>query len=273
MKIVARITLLTLMAMIACETLPEEPEFDNPIIPDDPTYEPPQTTIISGPAEGAVVDTHSVTFIWAGNQVDMEFTYCLDGGDWSAWSVDTSVTYTYQDEGDYLFEVMGRYLSGIEEETAVSRYYTIDDIHGPALWLQPRYQEVDQGGTFAIEVMLEEVENIFAVKAVLEYDTAKLQVSQIEVYEDSRSLLKSNGGTVIPFSSFDNSAGNVTIEVATATGSPPGVSGTGSVGRITLSAIQTGQGMIAFSGASELRDPENSIVELLEKVPVMVEVR
>ena len=31
-------------------------------------------------------------------------------------------------------------------------------------------------------------------------DLAKLQVTQIEVYEDSRPLLKANGGTVIPFS-------------------------------------------------------------------------
>jgi len=69
--------------------------------------------------------------------------------------------------------VKGRYISWIEEDTAAFRNYTIDDIHGPALWLQPRYQEVDLGDTITVEVMLEEAEIIFAVKAVLD-DPSKL---------------------------------------------------------------------------------------------------
>ena len=65
------ITLLTTLALVlagfGCSTLPDEPEFDNPILPDDPNYEPPQTTITSGLVEGAVVVNHTVTFTWAGN--------------------------------------------------------------------------------------------------------------------------------------------------------------------------------------------------------------
>ncbi|GAG37930.1 unnamed protein product, partial [marine sediment metagenome] len=63
-----RITLLTTLALVlgsfGCSEMPSEPEFDNPIIPDDPTFEPPQTTITSGPAEGEKVDDHTVTFTW-----------------------------------------------------------------------------------------------------------------------------------------------------------------------------------------------------------------
>jgi hypothetical protein len=121
MKIIVEIGLLLLVGMMACETLPEEPEYDNPIIPDDPNFELPQTTITSGPSEEAVVDTHTVTFMWIGNQEGMDFTYRLYEGDWSAWSSDTSVTYAYLDEGDYLFEVKGRYLSGIEDSTGIRK--------------------------------------------------------------------------------------------------------------------------------------------------------
>lgn len=261
---------LLLLGLLACSTLPNEPEFDNPIIPDDPNYEPPQTTITSGPAEGAVVDNHTVTFAWTGNQESMTFAYRLNDGLWSTWSADTTVTYTYQDEGDYLFVVKGRYASGVEEDTAASRSYTIDDIHGPALRLSPRYQEVASGNIFTVEVMLEEVANVFAVKAVLTFDPAKLQVSDVEVYEDSRSLLKANGGTVIPFSGYDNAAGTVTIEVAMATGDPPGVSGTGPIAVITLSVTQVGQMGIAFDTTSEIRDPSNITIILADKVSAMV---
>lgn len=262
-----------LSVWLRCPSTPSEPEFDNPLIPGDPTYEPPQTTITSGPAEGAVVDIHTVSFTWRGNQTIMTFSYRLNEGEWSAWSADTMVTYIYQEEGDYLFEVKGRYLSLIEEDTAAFRNYTIDDIHGPALWLQPRYQEVVTAGPFSVEVMLEEVTNVFAVKAVLEFNPTKLQVSQVEVYEDNRSLLKANGGIVIPFSKYDNTAGAVTIDVATTTGDPPGVSGTGAIGRIAFTGVQSGQTEIMFDTASAIRDPDNQDISLYETVAALVEVR
>ena len=262
-----------IIAGLSCGSAPNAPEYDNPIIPDDPSYEPPQTTILSGPEEGAVVDTHVVTFTWRGNQDNMTFAYRLDGGSWSTWLPDTTATLQYLDEGDYLFEVQGQYTSGVIEDTAAARSFTVDDIHGPALWLYPRYQEINSGSTFTLEVMLEEVENVFAVKVVLRFDPAALRVSQIEVYEDSRSLLKANGGTVISFSSYDNALGLVTCEVATATGDPPGVSGTGTIARVTFTAVGRGSSLISFTPASALRDPDNANIAPLTRVSTVVEVR
>ncbi|GAG44182.1 unnamed protein product, partial [marine sediment metagenome] len=126
---------------------------------------------------------------------------------------------------------------------------------------------------FTVEVMLEEVANVFAVKAVLTFDPAKLQVNQIEVYEDARSLLKANGGTVIPFSRYDNAAGSATIEVATATGDPPGVDGTGAVAKVTFSAASTGSSLISFTISSALRDPENVDITLSDLADAVVEVQ
>ena len=261
----------TLLFMLACTSTPTEPGFDNPIIPDDPNYVPPLTTITSGPAEGAVVDSHTVTFTWTGNQEDMEFATQLNGAGWSDWAADTSITYEHQDEGVYTFEVYSQYISGVEEDTIRSRSYTIDDIHGPALWLTPRFQSVAQGGSVTVEVMLEEVTDVLAVKAALAFDPAQLQVTTIEVYEDDQSLLKSTGGTVIPFSSYDNSTGTVTIEVATATGSPAGVTGTGAIAKITLTVSQSGQ--LAFGAATSLRDAANSVITISETAGATVEVR
>ncbi|MCK4578920.1 MAG: hypothetical protein KAU50_09025 [Candidatus Marinimicrobia bacterium] len=273
MATASRLILASLLfAALACDSAPQEPEYDNPIIPDDPNYEPPQTTIILGPDNGAVLDTHSVTIGWDGNQGGMEFAYRLNSPIWSEWGPYGTTHYYYLDEGNYLFEVKGRYASGVEEDSPDSLHFTVDDIHGPALWLTPRYQEVTTGGTFVVEVMLEDVTDVMAVKAVLEFDPAALQVSQIEVYEDSRSLLKANGGTVIPFSSYDNVLGTATIEVATAIGDPSGVSGTGSLGIITFSSGDAGDYSITITPNSQLRNPDNGSITITEKVEAFVEV-
>lgn len=272
-----RITLLTTLALVlgsfGCSKLPNEPEFDNPIIPDDPSFVPPRVTLVSGPAEGAVLNTCQVEFVWRGNQPDMKFTYQLDDGEWSDWADDTTLTCPWLDEGSHDFQVKGRYASGIESDSAAAVSFVVNDIHGPALWLYPRYQEIDQGSSFTVEVMLEEVENVFAVKAVLEFDPSRLQVSQIEVYEDTRSLLKANGGTVIPFSGYDNAAGSATIEVATATGNPPGVSGTGAIACVTFAAMGTGETLISFGTSTSLRDPDNQNITLTDLTQAMVVAR
>lgn len=266
-----------IIAGLSCGSAPDAPEYDNPIIPDDPNFELPQTTIISGPIDGAVIDTHAVTFTWKGNQANMIFAHQLNEAGqlievgWSDWATDTTATFQYLDEGDYLFEVQGQYASGVIEDTAAFRNYTIDDIHGPALRLYPRYQQVNVGSEFSLEVMLEEVANVFAVKVILVFDPAALQVSNVEVYEDSRSLLKANGGTVIPFSSYDNAVGTITIEVATATGDPPGVSGTGAVAKITVAASSYGQ--LYFGPATSLRDTANGEIAISETVRAVVEVQ
>lgn len=78
---------------------------------------------------------------------------------------------------------------------------------------------------------------------------------------------------MIPFLSYDSAAGTITIEVATATGSPPGVSGTGAIARVTFTAVQRGNTQISFLAPTELRDPDNVSIPLAEKVRVLVEVK
>lgn len=256
-----------------CTTTPSEPEFDNPIIPDDPSFVPPRVTLVSCPAHGAVLNTCHVELVWRGNQPSMEFTHKLDSGEWSAWLGDTTLTCPWLDEGPHNFQVKGRYVNGIEGDSAAAVSFVVNDIHGPALWLYPRYQEVATGNTFTVGVILEEVTNVFAAKVVLTFDPAKLQVIQIEVYEDSRSLLEANGGTVIPFSRYDNTSGSATIEVATATGHPPGVDGTGAIAKITFTAVSTGSSLISFATSSALRDPDNADITLNDLAEAKVEVQ
>ena len=106
----------------------------------------------------------------------------------------------------------------------------------------------------------------------MKINPAAVHVSQIEVYEDSRALLKANGGTVIPFSEYDNALGTAIIEVATTTGSPPGISGSGSIAIIRFSSISRGQSIISFE-ATRFRDPENNPIAITEAVQTIIDVR
>ncbi|MCH7574328.1 MAG: hypothetical protein IIA59_04300 [Candidatus Marinimicrobia bacterium] len=260
------------MLLATCAKYPSEPGFDNPVIPGDPNYEAPQTTILSGPAEASVIDSHTVTFVWAGNRNEMQFTYQLNETSWSGWNTDTSMALQYLDEGAYTFAVKGRYISGVEEDLAVSRAFTIDDIHGPALRLYPRLKQTGLFMSNSLEIMLEEVTDVMIVAVTLSFDPAKLEVNQIEVYVDERSILKTSGGTVIPFWSIDNSAGTASVDVATVTGSPAGVSGTGAIAKIYFTAKGSGQFIISAEESS-IRDPSNNEITITEFVGALVTIK
>ncbi len=100
---------------------------------------PPETEIVSGPAEGETVRTDSVTFTYTGTDnitatPDLEYSYRLDTGSWSTWSGETSATLSVGD-GTHTFRVKARDEALIEDSTPDSldtRSFTVDT-QGPAI--------------------------------------------------------------------------------------------------------------------------------------------
>ena len=76
-----------LLTITSCDMIippEEESELDNPRDPDNPdTFEAPETTITSGPADSSTVNTSTVTFEYESN-ADL-FQTRLNGSDWSDW--------------------------------------------------------------------------------------------------------------------------------------------------------------------------------------------
>lgn len=249
-----------------CALTEEEPAFENPFDPteDNPHFVPVETTIMGGPADDEVVDDHTVTFTWTGNEGVEEYSYRLNEPVWSDWSSVTSVTYTYLNEGNYTFEVKGRYNEAAEDDTPDSRSFEIDDVHGPALMFYPRKVEVSQDEVFSLEIMAEEVVDLTGVKIVGSFDVSYLQLQTVTVYEDGNSFFRANGGTVISFYEYDNNAGSLTISSGVATGDPASVDGTGAIASAEFKAIRSGSTEIAFSAASEMRNAENEDIPLVE---------
>jgi len=256
-------------------TQPPPPERENPIDPKNPNFQPPKVEIISGPKEGDILANHTVTFKWRGNQADslMLFSYRLDYGTWSPWSSQNEVTFTYLDEGKHTFEVKAKYINNIEGQV-LSINFTVDAVKGPAFMFFPRKSEVSQGSSFDSEIYIEEGANFAGAKIVIEYQQAVFTLENIEIYNDARSIMLKNGGTLIDFVNT-NTAGRVEINVAVAGGSPENVNGTGAIGKVRFRANPGygGNYEIKFGGESKLRDADNNDIQIKNMVSKVVVIK
>ena len=248
----------------SCSIFEGPEEISNPLDPSDPDFVPPAVTFIQSPAEGDTVDTCFVAFEWEGIKPSMNYSYRLDEQEWSDWSSGHSVEHPLLDDGDHRFEVKSQYFNGVERDNPQTINFVVDDILGPALRIYSRLTEVTVGEQFSIEIIAEDVSNMAMAKIVIKFNELFLQVISIQVYEDDTAFLRTNGGTVIPFSQYDNSNGTITINVGVATGSPAGVTGTGAVAKIDFTSTTSGYFSIRFDNSSILRDPDNIPIQLYE---------
>jgi hypothetical protein len=269
--------LLLVGGLAACTAIvppePEDPVYDNPQDPDGSDYVAPETTITTGPAEGATVGTSEVTLAWSGNRSGMLFQGRLNGSAWSPWSNATSITLSYLDEGDYTFEVRAGYPSGTAADpsdidaTPASRGFTVDAVHGSSLRLSPRAIEVNNGSSFQIALIAEEVSDLMLVATTLHFDTLHLRVLSLA----EGPFLTSTGGSIASYNGFDNVAGTIEINMATATGSPPGVSGSGVVLTITFQVKTIRESTVTFDAAfTRLRDHLNQAITINSLVSALV---
>ena len=151
---------------------------------------------------GSPLSTNSLTLSWEGNEFASDFSYRLEPLDyntivgidtaWSEWSIDTSVTLTYLNEGNYNFYVKSRYNLDTEEDIPDMVSFIIDAVTGPALRMYPLYQAVVPESSCDIYFFVEEVENLAGMELYISYNAAV--VSQIviikgENFADASALL------------------------------------------------------------------------------------
>src|SRR3989475_9740104 len=89
---------------------------------------PPDTQIAGGPGGAAQVTSAIFTFTGTDNLTPpsgLEFAWRLDGGAWSAFTMEHSATLTGLAPGNYLLEVKARDLAGNEDPTPAQRSFTV----------------------------------------------------------------------------------------------------------------------------------------------------
>jgi hypothetical protein len=100
-----------------------------------PDTGPPETVIISGPL--GWISTNTATFTWTGSDdktptADLVYSYKLDNGSWSDYSLATTVTLTGLSEGSHTFQVKAKDKAGKEDPTPASRTFGVD-LTGPVI--------------------------------------------------------------------------------------------------------------------------------------------
>ncbi len=174
---VLRISISVLMLLLwGCSSHEDLEPPNNPFDPGNPDYVSPAAEIVSGPAEGEVVDTTGVTFTWQGNQTATEYSYQFDGSEWSVWTVNTSAVFDYLDEGDHAFAVKSRSLNGDIQVTPTALDFSVDAVAGPSVLVFPYKQTGSPGDTLVYQIIAEEVTDLFAVECHIEINDNYLEL-------------------------------------------------------------------------------------------------
>ena len=254
------------MFLFACGEL----ELDNPLDPDNPEFVEPETTILTGPAEGDTVNNSSVTFTWEGNEQAAEYSYSLNNSPWSNWITERSITLNYLDEGDYFFQVKSRYASEDEDTTPAQINFTVDAVHGPALRIFPLLTKTSVSQSTLVEVYMEEVENVMASEFSISYNPLLVTVESIT----KGNLLENfDGQSVLIYEiQTDGTSASIVFGIGVAIGDDPGLTGSGSIAIIEFMPVSIGEFDIDISSESTLRDNNNLEIQVEQIVNGRLEV-
>jgi len=252
---------------------------DNELDPQNPDYAPPNTEILKNNTfppiiEGVLVE-NSLLVTWEGNDDDMEFQYQLDLGNWSNWSTSTNTMLTYLDEGEHIFLVQSRYVSGTIEESPDTLEFTVDAVDGASLRIHQLYTDTKPNDDFSIDVYAEEVSAITGASMTINYGTEGMSLDTL-IVGDFLSIYSQD---IICFYSTVESAGLTTLQVDMATiGENEYVSGTGILFTLHFTANNTGQWPIQFIPATfdepftTLRNANNVSLPINELINGVVDV-
>ena len=254
-----RFSILALFIFLLSLSCEEALEF-NPLDPENnPDYIPPETTITSGPSEGAVLDTSSAVFTWEGNDhLVIDYSYKYDSNDWSEWADVTLVTLNYLDEGAHSFSVKGRYSETIEDETPASISFSVDAVQGSGLRIYPLLTEVTTGATFTVSLYAEEVSALTYGEVQISYNSSYASFVSVE----SSGLLTGNTEDVIFISEHTNGGSEGQIDLTFALTGEESLEGTGALCIFTFTASSPGTFPLSISTASVFRDKDNNNIPI-----------
>ena len=260
-KLTAVIGLVLLL--FSCDEIQE-----NLLDPEGSDYTPPETFLTMEALEGSILDTSTVTIIWSGNDLVVEYAYSLNG-DWSGWSSATSVTLNYLDEGDYTFSVKGRYASEVEDESPATVNFSVDMVQGPALRVYTLLTEMSVDSTSDIHIYAEDVEELVIIRFQVQYDADLLSLSPQAVTKGE--LL--SGIAEMVFIVEEISTG--LLEVNVGIPSHSGVTGTGSLVTLPFTSKSGGSTAIEIQNAEfgKLGDLSGDPESFTQTANGMVEVK
>ena len=232
----------------------------------DPISGSPETLI-----QNAFLDKSTISLSWEGNEFASDFSYRLEPLDyakivgidtaWSEWSIDTSVTLTYLDEGSYNFYVKSRLNLDTEEDIPGMVSFTIDAVTGPALRMYPLYQAVSPGSSCDIYLYIEEVEDLAGMELDISYNTAV--ISGIEI---TKGDLLANASAFFTDPEYSDGVMRIIASPENFTW----LNGDGAVAKLSFTV--TGSDTLSFLQSSVFKDSDNHTINILQRVGGIIKV-
>ncbi len=247
------IAYLSLLLWLSCGSSPDELIFDNPLDPEGDDFIPPVTTILASPPDTLAIAT--AHFSWTGSHEDLEFAYRLNDNDFSIWTLDTTITLDYLDEGDYSFQVKSRYATGVEEAIPAEANFTVDAVPPQSLLLYPYRVLATVGDTISVELQAHDIMGLTVLDFRLGYDSTAIN----PITSTAGPFLAKDGGSLIIIEEFDP---YWHINIGVAQGPGAGVSGTGSILTFRFELVSAAEDSISVIIESA-RGPTDTAVEIL----------
>ena len=213
----------------------DDPDLVNPFDTTGTEFVAPAITFTTDFTDGAVIDTHSVTLSWQGNETAYEYSWVLDYNMWSDWSEDTTVSFELLDDGNYTFMVKSRTKTGFEAETFQWISFQIDDVQGPAMVFYPRNMHYNiPGDTLYMFVKFVEVERLAGVSIVIPMSTNNYTITDYDIYDGNNSFFGANAEEVLVIVNENNAENLLEISMGRVSNTSFIVSGSYAIAQITI---------------------------------------
>ncbi len=166
----------------SCADSPRKPAdvLVNPVDSTSPVFILPVTLLDSNYSEIDTLIIPSIRVKLKKEKHVYGFSYQLDNDPWTEY--DTSVIYTVEDldEGEHRIKVKAKHIDKkTEEANPKSIKFYVNAVRGPSLMFSGRKIKVAKDASFSYPIMVEEVNNLFGIKASFQYDSTKIRITNI----------------------------------------------------------------------------------------------
>jgi hypothetical protein len=234
----------------------------NPLDPGGESYQNP-SAIITFPSGGYIAPNNKITIKWTGNNSHCLYSYKLSYSSifnqnlqagWSGWVNAQQITIGNLDEEVYTFGVKARYPMGEEQYSPSTVSYSVNAVANSSLLIKPCSTLVYLNNDFTIGVMVKEVSDLMAAKITLNFSDEFLEFQNCFL---DTEFLSDTLGLVFPTPTVQDHSGRIEMNLGIAAG----VSGSGTLIKITFKAKKKGVASISFESC-DLRDTNNQSIQI-----------
>jgi hypothetical protein len=257
----AYVILLSFFLVCSCEK--KKGDFStapNPIDTSSIAFVPPVTTILEGPSNNEVIRTTSVTFKWSGTKDLVRYELSINNSPWIS-TPNTSYTYDYLDEGQYVVVIRAIHQNGIIETNPPARTFVVDAVTADnSIMFYPRKnQTAALNVVSSYKIRCENFKNVAGVQLTLQYDPLLVEITDVSNLSGSIFNKSGMSGQVLLTNSGDDKKIINVVGLPTSKDVPFGVTGSDLLLTVSVKPKQKGQIPITIvTTETLLRDSTNT---------------